>query len=307
VVAHFNHNLRGAESEKDSESVVSLTSKFGFELALEKGDISLSGNLEQNARRARYAFLRQTAENVRARAVLTAHTLNDQAETLLMNLMRGSGLRGLSGMKTIRALESEKEKLVLRAKLVTRENGEPETVNEQSKVFLIRPLLNWARRLDTENYCRENRIEYRNDAMNEDLTYNRVRVRKILLPMLADFNPNIIETLAETAKILRQEDEFLESRLQVFLIENKDLFDDENRSLAVKTLRELPAAMLNRVIRRWLESHRSDLRRLHLKHIEAIARLAFSSKSGNCVELPNGEKVVKKDGKLSFKNFEVVN
>jgi len=109
VIAHFNHNLRGEESEKDAQLVVSLTSKFGFELALGKGNIARVGNLEQNARRARYEFLSQTAENIQAYGILTAHTMNDQAETFLINLLRGSGLQGLSGMSPIREIEDENQ------------------------------------------------------------------------------------------------------------------------------------------------------------------------------------------------------
>ena len=95
VAAHFNHDLRGRQSDEDEKFVRELAGKFGFELALKKGNIAGEGNLEQNARVARYEFLTETAENLRASGVLTAHTLNDQAETFLINLIRGSGLEGL--------------------------------------------------------------------------------------------------------------------------------------------------------------------------------------------------------------------
>src|SRR5215204_3454743 len=90
VIAHFNHDLRGEESEKDAEFVKKLFQKFNFELAYRKGKISKAGNLEQNARIARYEFLTETAENLHAYGILTAHTINDQAETFLINLIRGS-------------------------------------------------------------------------------------------------------------------------------------------------------------------------------------------------------------------------
>ncbi len=115
VLAHFNHNLRGRESDADEEFVKNLAEKFNFELALGSGEISKNENLEQSARRARYDFLTATAENLKAFAVLTAHTLNDQAETFLINLIRGSGLEGLGAIKIKRFLNfetrtSEKEK-----------------------------------------------------------------------------------------------------------------------------------------------------------------------------------------------------
>jgi tRNA(Ile)-lysidine synthase len=313
VIAHFNHNLRGAESEKDAQLVVSLTSEFGFELTLGKGNIERTENLEQNARRARYEFLSQTAENVHAYGVLTAHTMNDQAETFLMNLMRGSGLQGLGGMKPIRKIEAEKmrsgenEKENFGALNCETEIEKSKIQNPKSKIRLVRPLLNWAKRSDTENYCRQSEIEYRNDAMNDDLAFNRVRVRKVLLPMLEDFNPKIIETLVETAKILRQEDEFLECERKKIEAENENRINDgAAQNLQLKRLKSLSKAMLYRVVRQWLEVNRGNLRGLELKHIEAVERLVYSRKSGKYVELPNGEKIIKKDGKLSFKNFEVV-
>ena len=317
IIAHFNHNLRGTESEKDAQLVVSLTSEFGLELALGSGNIARDGNLEQNARRARYEFLTETAQNVHACGILTAHTMNDQAETFLIHLLRGSGLQGLSGMSPIREIENEIRR---QGEEETRRRGEKEKENSvilnlgseidkskiqnpKSKIQLVRPLLNWAKRRDTENYCRECEIEYRDDAMNDDLAFKRVRVRKILLPLLEDFNPVIVETLSDTAKILRRENEFLECERQKIEAENDSLtFADEEGNLPLKKLKNLPEAMLYRVVRQWLKANRGSLRGLELKHLEAIERLIYSRKSGRLVELPGGGNVVKKDGKLSFKD-----
>ena len=107
VVAHFNHVLRGKESDLDEDFVRELAAQNDFELALGRGRIVSTGNLEQKARNARYDFLTKTAENLKAHGVLTAHTLNDQAETFLINLIRGSGLEGLGGMKPVRVLKEK--------------------------------------------------------------------------------------------------------------------------------------------------------------------------------------------------------
>lgn len=299
VIAHFNHNLRQEESEKDAEFVKSLCVKFNFELALGIGHVSTQGNLEQNARIARYDFLRNTASNLHAYAVLTAHTINDQAETFLINLIRGSGLHGLSGMKSTRFLEEEKNR---------RRDEEKKSSNEEdkiassslpffssSKTLLVRPLLNWAKRIDTENFCRESEIEPRYDTMNEDLAFKRVRVRKVLLPLLEDFNPKIVETLANTATLMSRQ-----------ISENTE---DENfeftAELSLNELKTLPKPQLYSNLRKWLEEHRGTLRELDLKHIEAIERLIQSRKSGKTVELPNGQRVIKQDGRLIFKNLKV--
>lgn len=278
VIAHFNHNLRGEESEKDAEFVKSLCIKFNFELALGTGHVSPQGNLEQNARLARYDFLRNTAENLHAYAVLTAHTVNDQAETFLINLIRGSGLQGLSGMNAIRHLEDKSR-----------------IQNPKSKILLVRPLLSWAKRIDTENFCRENEIEPRYDTMNEDLAFKRVRVRKVLLPLLEDFNPKIVETLANTANLMCQQISE-NSVIEVF---------DFTEKLSLSELKILSKSQLYSNLRKWLNHHRGDLRELDLKHIEAIERLIHSRKSGKTVELPNEQRVIRQDGRLLFKNLKV--
>jgi len=283
VIAHFNHDLRAEESEKDEQFVKILASEFGFELALGKEKISQEGNLEQNARIARYEFLTQTAENLHANGILTAHTLNDQAETFLINLIRGSGIEGLGGMKPIRNLQSQ-------------------IANRKSQILLIRPLLNWAKREDTENYCRLNKIEYRNDSMNENLAFKRVRVRKVLLPLLEDFNPKIVEILAKTAGHLREEFESLDTVIR----ENIDLNSStQGGEIYLRDLKELSKPNLYRVLREWLKTNRGDLRSLDTKHLEAIESLIFSQKSGKTIELPNREAVVKEDGKLFFRKLKV--
>ncbi len=288
VAAHFNHDLRGEHSEKDELFVRHLTEKLNFELVLGKGKISGVGNLEQNAREKRYQFLYETAENLKASAVLTAHTMNDQAETFLMNLIRGSGIEGLGGMKPVRSFRFQVSGFRSETK-----NLEPETRN--LKLILVRPLLSWAKREDTENFCHQNEIEFCFDAMNENLRFQRVRIRKILLPLLKDFNPKIVENLAGTAELLRGE-----------LTENfgaEKLFLEEN--LALKDLRNLPKPQLYRGLRAWLENRRGDLRGLEVKHIEAIERLLLSRKSGKTVELPGGGVIFKNGGILQFQKTKV--
>ncbi len=324
IVAHFNHNLRGPESDADEDFVKQLTTKLGFELAVGHGKIPKEGNLEQNARNARYAFLAETAENLKAYGVLTAHTMNDQAETFLINLIRGSGLDGLSGMKAVRSF-----KFQVSGFKPEEEGLKPDTLNFEP--LLIRPLLNWAKRIDTENFCRESEVEFRYDTMNEDMAFRRVRIRKMLIPMLIDFNPKIIETLAKTASLMlpasvaesvpgaiatefferiKDKGERINEESETFPLSLSSARDiDENffadRELTVKLLKSLPQPDLYRALRIWLRHNRGNLRSLELKHIEAIERLVLSRKSGRTVELPNGETVVKQDGKLVFTNIKV--
>ncbi len=266
VVAHFNHNLRTAESLADAEFVYNLAKKLDCESIFGSGNIEKHGNLEQSARIARYDFLEETANKFQAFGVLTAHTINDQAETFLMNLIRGSGVDGLSAMKEIRKISTDSES------------------------FLIRPFLCWAQRFETENYCREQNIQFRNDSMNEDLKYSRVRVRKQLIPLLQTFNPKCIEAIAKTANLIQlSNQENINTKLSI---------TDE---LKLNDLLSLNKATLYATIRTWLKHHRGDLRGIGLKHIEAIERLIFSKKSGKEVELPGNVAIIKNDGMLIFR------
>ena len=263
IASHFNHGLRGKESDVDEAFVRVLCSDRKIELSVGRSSLKHVSNIEQGARIERYEFLRQTALNLSVSAVLTGHTVDDQAETLLMNLIRGSGIQGLTGMPAVREL--------------TRDHG---------NIKLVRPLLNWARRADTENYCRELEVNYRSDTMNEDESFTRVRIRKILLPLLHDFNPRIVEKLADTARLLR--DEII------------DLPEVTAETLSLADLRSLSDGELARIVRSWLAVNRGDLRQIEVKHIDSIRRLVNSQKSGKIVELPGGDAVVKESGKLVF-------
>jgi tRNA(Ile)-lysidine synthase len=287
VAAHFNHKLRGEESDADEEFVRQLTGRLGVEFAVGRGSIQTAGNVEQNARRARYDFLRETATKLDAFAVLTGHTINDQAETVLMNLVRGSGPDGLSGMRTVRQLGEE-------------HCSQPDKTSEMlpfANILLVRPLLSWATRINTEAFCNDSGIEYRYDTMNEDTAFKRVRIRKILLPLLEDMNPNIIETLANTASLMQA----------VVDSSGTSKYVSSNGSdLNLNDLRVIPEAERSGQIRDWLGRCRGTTRQLQLKHIQAIERLVVSPKSGRTVELPGG-KVVKSAGRLIYEENRVEN
>lgn len=263
IAAHFNHGLRGDESDRDETYVRTLTTERRIEFAVDHAEINVGGNLEQNARIARYAFLKRTAENVGAFAVLTAHTINDQAETFLMNLIRGSGPAGLGGIRPIRNFTD-------------------------SDLVLVRPMLTWAKRENTERFCRDLGVEYCCDTMNEDTAFKRVRIRKILLPLLEDMNPNIIETLANTAGLMQG----------TAAAEPLGPADDPD-TLKLTDLKLLPQSTLYATIRDWLKVHRGSTRSLELKHIQAIERLVNSVKSGRIAEVPGG-RVVKSNGRLRY-------
>jgi tRNA(Ile)-lysidine synthase len=266
VIAHFNHNLRNQESDEDSKYVVNLAKEFGCKLVVGNGNLSKKGNLEEVARIARYEFLGKIAAEHKAFGVLTAHTINDQTETFLMNLIRGSGPEGLSAMKQVRQF------------------------SEKLEIPLVRPLLNWAKRVDTENYCHEKNIEYRNDSMNENLKYSRVRIRKILIPLLETFNPKALQTIAKTASLFQFERS-----------ENEQTLFPVTNELKLSELVNIDKLTLYALLRRWLALHCGSLRGIGLKHVEGIERLIVSEKSGREVELPRFQSVIKRNGFLLFR------
>lgn len=310
VAAHFNHKLRGRESDADEGFVQKMAAERGFELAIGHGTVEKIGNLEQNARNARYEFLHTTAQNLKAGWVLTAHTMNDQAETFLLNLIRGSGPDGLSGMRPVRAMTPE-------TGVGRQESGDLALVSRPpspvSSRFLVRPLLRWARRDDTENFCREKGVQFRYDTMNEDMSFKRVRVRKMLLPMLKEFNPKIIEILANTAELMRREPaptpEPAENRVESSPQDGGSKPAEQPtyppEALLLSDLLGLESAPLHEIIRQWLKTRRGDLRSVGLKHVQAVERLIRSTKSGRTVELPGFGRVRRHRGRLVFENIKV--
>lgn len=290
VAAHFDHNLRDG-SDQDAGYVERLCTQLKVELNIGHGEAK-PGNLEQNAREARYAFLTKAALTVNAFAVLTAHTQNDQAETFLMNLVRGSGPEGLGGMRVVRDLRNLEEG--------KRGKGEEETeitapipLFPSSPLLLIRPLLTWAKRRETEGFVRDMGIECCHDPMNDDTAFKRVRIRKILLPLLEDMNPNIVETLANTASLMQN----LPAAAMTRQPEELELAD----------MRDLEENELYSTLRSWLRQKRGSTRALQLKHIKAIERLVHSEKSGRVAELPGGARVVKSGGRLRYEENGVDN
>ena len=287
IVAHLDHCLRGKAGENDARRVKALATQLGHPARIAKADVRGEAkrsrdNLEQRARRVRYAFLARTAKREGANFVLTAHTKDDQAETVLLNLIRGSGTDGLSGMDSIR------------------------TLDKKGKLSLGRPLLSWAGRTDTEKYCRLRGVEFCIDTMNTEEQFARVRVRQRLLPLMETFNPRVIEALSRTADLLREDKAALEGaaeRLLQLATKNKSENKDPDRpsGLWVDLLRVAPRALRRRALRQWISRGRGDLRRIELVHIRAIETLLDGTRGGRTIELPGGARVSRNRGWLEFR------
>ncbi|HEY0379703.1 MAG TPA: tRNA lysidine(34) synthetase TilS [Pyrinomonadaceae bacterium] len=291
VVAHLDHGLR-EESREDARWVEGLAGELGVEVEVGSAGVKeAGGNLEQAARGARYEFLREVAERRGARVVLTGHTMDDQAETVLLRLLRGSGAEGLGGMEAVRALDAG------------------------SEVRLARPLLRWARRAETEAFCKARGVIVRRDAMNEDESFARVRVRRKLLPLMLTFNPRAVEALARAAELLREDAETLNAAARELLeaAGERELGQEGNErgaaseggvsavaSLDVKVLSSAPSALRRRALRLWLGRGRGDLRRLELAHLLGVEKLLEGERGGRVAELPGGSFVERRRGRLTF-------
>lgn len=274
-IAHIDHRLRKTSGE-DARWVRTLARERGYQISISRIDLkNRQDNLEQAARRARYKAFASLAQKHRATVVLTAHTMDDQAETILLNLMRGSGAEGLSGIESVRRL------------------------NENSATMLARPLLSWARRQDTEQFCGQRKIQFRNDEMNEDETFARVRVRRQLLPLMKTFNPRIVDAITRTGELLRADSNALNGaaeRLLELSIQNSN----KESQLRIDLIANAPAALRRRALRLWLELCRGNLRRLELVHIRALEKLATENRGARTIELPGGSSVTRNRGLLRF-------
>jgi tRNA(Ile)-lysidine synthase len=297
VAAHFDHKLRPESSGTDLEFVRRLTVKRHIELAAGEWEQHAGGNLEQSARRARYDFLAATAEKLRSGIVLTGHTMNDQAETVLMNLIRGSGPAGLGGMRPLGELEPREA--------ATDSPGAAELPFPAPAITLARPMLKWAKRRDTEDFCREHDIEFCLDPMNEDVTFRRVWIRKVLLPLIEEANPKIVGSLCRTAELMQMGS--AAGNGPATAPESAAVDNADGETLSIKHLKTLDQPGRYSAIRAWIGAKRGNLRGLQLKHIESIERLLSSPKSGKYVELPGKARVSRARGALTFEEIEVDN
>jgi tRNA(Ile)-lysidine synthase len=248
-VVHFNHTLRGEESEADQAFVQKFAREHGLEVHDAHGDVARraeehSLSIEAAAREARYEFFWSLIESNRLDKMATAHTLDDQAETVLLRLIRGTGTRGLGGIHPELTGPSF--------------SGTPEPTSRGS---IIRPFLH-TRRRDIEAFLASLGQPWREDSSNRDLHHTRNRVRKSLIPLLEkDFNPEISQRLADFAEIAQAEEDYWNSELQRHLTSNL---------LQKKALLQLPLALRRRLAR---VAAPSGLR-LEFRQVESVLEVA---------------------------------
>jgi tRNA(Ile)-lysidine synthase len=264
-VVHFNHKLRGAESDEDQRFVTALAQQYKLEFHCAGGDVKEHStkehlSLETAARQLRYQYFRKLLVEGKLSRIATAHSLDDQAETVLLRMVRGAGTRGLAGIYPQLSVPG----------------------SQFSEIrAIVRPLLS-VRRRDLEAYLHEIGQTWREDKSNRDLRHARNRVRHEILPRLAqDLNPAVREVLAETAEIARAEEEYWQRKTHQLLQAGAGQGTLKTTALAV-----LPLALQRRVVRAAAEVLGL---RLEFRHVEEIlSLLSKEPESAKSAVLPDG-------------------
>lgn len=264
AVLHFNHKLRGTESDADEAFVADLAHRLDLRFYRAEAEVSaLEGNLEQNARRARRAFFLDLMTKGVVDRVALGHTRDDQAETVLFRLLRGSGLAGLAGI------------------LPVTDDG------------LLRPMIGIAR-AEVEKFLESRGVSWREDSTNCDLAFARNRIRHELLPWIErELNPRAVDTLAKLANLAYEEERWWASEIGARAV----LLKSEAGGIEIEAahLRNLPLAVARRLARRAIGLAKGDLRRIEFGHVESVLELGSRTEGTGRVALP-GLSVVRSFG-----------
>ena len=267
IVSHLNHGIRDREAKRDAEFVERVAEKLNLPFELQEADApglkKRSGlSLEEAGRELRYKFFKEVKRKYDAQKIATGHTLNDQAETMLMRFIKGSGHSGLSGIPPI------------------------------SEGYIIRPLIETPKS-EVEDYLKSQGVSWVEDSTNRSKVILRNRIRHELIPELEKYNPKIKETLSRTANIFRVEWGFLESRAQNW-IEYVFKPGDEGELIGVLSrYKNIPEALRFAVLRIAIEKIKGDLRKISFNHINSIDELLSSENTSGEISLPDDFVVAK--------------
>ena len=274
-VAHLQHGIRGSEAQEDARFVAELAEKLGLPFHLKEVNLRQikaavgKGNLEALARAERYRFFAAVARERNLSKIATAHTRDDQAETVLMWLLRGSGLKGLGGMPPTHQLDGT-------------------TIEWTSSLIVIRPLLDVSR-AEIEEYLNEKHLTSRVDRSNQDPSFLRNWIRLKLIPQLKEkMDRNLPARLAQQAELIRNEEQFLEQLTHAELDRIRTLEGIDRGALL-----KYHKALQRRLLRLWIEAMRGHLRGLDFQHVEALLDLIADGPPQGRLSIPGGWQLVK--------------
>lgn len=278
LVAHVNHMLR-KEAEEETAYVEEFCRLHQIPCFVKRAKVEelaqkAKMGTEEMGRNIRYQFFEEVRQKEKAQKIVTAHHANDNAETVLMNILRGSGTAGLKGIEPIRK-------------------------NEKNVVF-VRPLLNCTKE-EIYEYCKEKKLQPKIDKSNQENVYNRNKVRNILIPFLEkEWNPNIVATLNRLSELARQENQYLERQTQKAY---EDMVLEEGKDSIVLSLKKWNGqdfVIKSRVIRYTINRLLGTTKDIEKIHIEDIIKLCENN-VGNKYLIPNKKvKVLVNKGKIFF-------
>ncbi len=274
AVCNLDHGLRGKESRDDSLFVKKTAAKLGLEFIHKKIDLKSNDDLstEELARRERYKFFRFAAEKAGANVIATGHTLDDQAETVLMRLIKGASLKGIVGIPPAR---------------------------DEGSFKVIRPLIEFEKR-EIVKYLDESGLSYRTDSTNAEPVYFRNVVRSEIIPFLEKYNPRLKRSLFSLAEHLREDFEFIsQERLRI----QKTFSRAEGRAAEIK-LKDIvlqPGAIQKEILRDFLEKAGGEVKKLSFRHWKELEALIKHGKKGNCADLPGGVRAARTETLLVFR------
>lgn len=250
AAAHFNHQLRGSESDRDARFVADLCREKNVALYTASGNVRKYAldrriGIEEAAREMRYAFFRETAKKTGAKRIATAHTADDNAETVLLNLVRGSGLKGLGGIPPVRDT-------------------------------IIRPMLT-VTRSDVLHFLTQRSITYIEDSSNSLDIYARNLVRHRVVPVLREINPRFTENMTSAAALVRDDEAYLDDEARRFIDGHF-----QNGAFFAADLLDLPRPISSRVIRR------ASGKRLSSGHVSAVLNLCRPETVSGETAIPSG-------------------
>jgi len=259
VVAHLDHMLRSDDSDADAAFVRNLAEKYNLPFEMQSIDVhrfSMKNklSLEEGGRVARYAFFDELASKYQANAVALGHHADDQAETILMRLLRGAGATGLCG------------------------------ISPKSAGKYIRPLL-CVSRADIEDYLLKRNIPFRTDASNSDIRFLRNRIRHELIPFLETYNPAIRDRLVATADVLSADESLLESVTEQ-AFRRLTSIEVQGVIIDIPALQTEAGGLRFRIYRKAIHTAKGDLTHVTLKHLQQIDDIALSDKPNSSLELP---------------------
>ena len=268
IVCHLNHQLRGRSSDADARFVEKLAGKYQVDFELGAANVRALAkkkkmSIETAARDARYSFFAKAAKRHGCRTIFLAHHADDLVETFLFNLIRGAGLTGLAAMRDVSTRRVDNVDLAI-----------------------VRPLLS-AWRTEINDYVREHRLKFREDASNKNLAPMRNRVRNRIIPYLEKIlGRNIRQNIWRTAIIAAEEESWI----------GNELPDSTNPYLSVPRLRALPVALQRRAILKWLRAQ--NISEVGFDVIERVRLLADREASFAKVNLPRDQHVRRRAGKI---------